>query len=323
MSHLLDYYCKNGNISAIYLSLPLKKNNLKKSKPIELTLDTLSNAGTISHVEFRFINHEFAIVSSFKRMESVLLRVGQPYRAKENRIIRVLKGKARLSINLIEYTIKENMLSVIPPDSVIEILEISEDYDFQAIAIDNNFLPPLEGGTLTDSYSKQGIILPLEGADWQQTGTYFSLLWDTAQQIPFRRETVKHLVTALLHTIRYIQKQNQDTPTLQMTRQEELFRHFIALVNEYCRCERNINFYAGKLCLTPHYLSTVIRATSGQTVMQWINQAIILEAKVQLKHSNQLVFQISDELGFPNPSFFSKFFKRMTGLTPAEYQKQV
>ena len=56
--------------------------------------------------------------------------------------------------------------------------------------------------------------------------------------------------------------------------------------------------------------------------MQWINQAIIFEAKVLLKHSDLLVFQISDELGFPNPSFFSKFFKRITGMTPAEYQKK-
>ncbi len=79
---------------------------------------------------------------------------------------------------------------------------------------------------------------------------------------------------------------------------------------------------ADKLCLTPHYLSSVIRETSGQTVMQWINQASDPKPKVLLKHSNLLVFQISDELNFPNPSFFSKFFKRMTGMTPAEYQKQ-
>ena len=54
--------------------------------------------------------------------------------------------------------------------------------------------------------------------------------------------------------------------------------------------------------------------------MDWINQSIILEAKVLLKHSNLLVYQISDELILPNPSFFSKFFKRMTGMTPHEYQ---
>ncbi|WP_270588002.1 helix-turn-helix domain-containing protein, partial [Bacteroides ovatus] len=51
-----------------------------------------------------------------------------------------------------------------------------------------------------------------------------------------------------------------------------------------------------------------------------LTQPLILEAKVLLKHSNLLVYQISDELNFPNPSFFSKFFKRMTGMTPHEYQ---
>ena len=93
-------------------------------------------------------------------------------------------------------------------------------------------------------------------------------------------------------------------------------------MNQHSKHERSVNFYADKLSLTPHYQSSVIRETSGQAVLQWINQAVILEAKVLLKHSNLLVFQISDELNFPNPSFFSKFFKRMTGMTPAEYQKQ-
>ena len=115
--------------------------------------------------------------------------------------------------------------------------------------------------------------------------------------------------------------QKQTSAASRLSRQEEIFNRFIALVNEYGKRERNISFYADKLCLTPHYLSTVIRETSGQTVMQWINQAVILEAKVLLKHSDMLIFQISDELNFPNPSFFSKFFKRMTGMTPAEYQK--
>ena len=95
----------------------------------------------------------------------------------------------------------------------------------------------------------------------------------------------------------------------------------LTLVNTHSKKERNVNFYADKLCLTPRYLNTVIRQASQQTVMDWINQSIILEAKVLLKHSNLLVYQVSDELNFPNPSFFSKFFKRMTGMTPHEYQQ--
>ena len=46
-----------------------------------------------------------------------------------------------------------------------------------------------------------------------------------------------------------------------LSRQEELFRRFIALVNQHSKHERSVNFYADKLCLTPHYLSSVIRET--------------------------------------------------------------
>ena len=120
--------------------------------------------------------------------------------------------------------------------------------------------------------------------------------------------------------IEYLVKNNNQKEQSCQTHQEEIFQRFISLVNAYSKKERNVSFYADKLCLTPRYLNTIIRQTSQQTVMDWINQSIILEAKVLLKHSNLLVYQISDELNFPNPSFFSKFFKRMTGMTPHEYQ---
>ena len=56
--------------------------------------------------------------------------------------------------------------------------------------------------------------------------------------------------------------------------------------------------------------------------MDWINRSVILEAKVLLKHSNKMIYEIADELDFPSTSFFCKFFKKNTGLTPMEYQKQ-
>lgn len=296
---------------------------MEKNKPMELRLDDLqSNKNLISNAEFRFINHEIAMVDSFARMESRLFRTRQPYRTKEGRIIRILRGTAQISINLIVYTVKEQMIVITPTNSLIELLELTPDYDFQIIVPENDFLPVMQNSNLMDSYINHGIILPLSDEEWEHTGVFFSLLWETMHKAPFRKEVVQHIVTALLYDIRYIYNQKQITAPPQSSRQEDVFRRFIALVNEHSKRERNISFYADKLCLTPHYLSTVIREASGQTVMQWINQAVVLEAKVLLKHSDLLVFQISDELNFPNPSFFSKFFKRMTGMTPAEYQKQ-
>lgn len=296
---------------------------MEKSKPMELGLgELLSNPNIVNNNSFRFISRDLGVIISFAQMDSILFSTGRPYRAKESRIIRILKGEARISINLIEYKVKEPMIIISPFNSLIEIVEISEDYDFQVIVPDNNFLPIAQGGALTDSYTKHGIFISPTAEELPQIDAFFSMIWDAVHKVPFRREVVQHFIIALLYNIRYIHAKNEESAPLQLSRQEEVFRRFIGLVNEHSKRERNISFYADKLCLTPHYLSTVIREVSGQTVMQWINQAIILEAKVLLKHSDLLVFQISDELGFPNPSFFSKFFKRMTGMTPAEYQKK-
>ena len=186
-----------------------------------------------------------------------------------------------------------------------------------------HFLPVIQNSILTEAYTRNGILFSCNNTEWTRVSHFFSLLWDILHCSPYRRETVQHLIVSLLYNLKYIHEHTCKSTPARLSRQEELFRRFIALVNQHSKHERSVNFYADKLCLTPHYLSSVIRETSGQTVMQWINQAVILEAKVLLKHSNLLVFQISDELNFPNPSFFSKFFKRMTGMTPAEYQKQI
>ena len=193
----------------------------------------------------------------------------------------------------------------------------------QMIAADHNFLP-ISGKDDFFSYllhHQKNIILLLSPQEQQQVEHYFTLIWGVLQELPFRKEAIQHLLASLLYYLEYIAQNSIEQNPAQLTRQEEIFQRFISLVNTHSKKERNVNFYADKLCLTPRYLNTVIRQASQQTVMDWINQSIILEAKVLLKHSNLLVYQISDELNFPNPSFFCKFFKRMTGMTPQEYQK--
>ena len=292
---------------------------MEKNKPISVAFEDIrNNPDFIEHSEYRFINDDLGMVISFFAMGSRLFRTGQPYRAKEGRIIRIMQGSGRISINLIEYEATAHDIIIIPDNSLIEILEISPDYEFQVLMPTAHFLPVIQNSILTEAYTRNGILFSCNNTEWTRISHFFSLLWDILHCSPSRRETVPHLIVSLLYNLKYIHEHTCKSTPARLSRQEELFRRFIALVNQHSKHERSVNFYADKLCLTPHYLSSVIRETSGQTVMQWINQAVILEAKVLLKHSNLLVFQISDELNFPNPSFFSKFFKRMTGMTPAE-----
>ncbi len=294
---------------------------MNKQKPIDLTLNFLNEMGVAANNDYAFINREMGIVNSMYEMNNRFFHVGQPYRTKEMRILRGLRGSARMSVNLMEYTIKEHTIGLIPPNALLQIVDISGDYDIQALAADNNFIATQQHGILTDWHTQQAFFLENHVEEWRRTGTFFSLIWDAVHLQPYRREVVRHLITSLLYNFHYLQADCRRDELLRPSRQEELFRRFIKLVNEHCKTQRTTTFYADRLCLSPRYLSTVIRDVSGRTVTEWVNQAVVLEAKVLLKHSDLLTYQIADELHFPNPSFFSKFFKRMTGMTPQEYQR--
>lgn len=295
---------------------------MEQKELIEVDLKLVENYNMVRHNEYRFITSDFGFVNSFIKMESRFLTLGQPYRIKDSRIIFLRQGSARVLVNLIEHTFHPDNLLLVTSNSIVQIIETSPDFDMQLIGIDNNFLPITGKEEFFTHFlqRQKNILLMPSPQEAQRIKDYFSLMWDILQETPFQREAIQHLLTSLLYNISYIAKNNSQ-PDCSQTHQEDIFQRFISLVNTYSKKERNVNFYADKLCLTPRYLNTVIRQTSQQTVMDWINQSIILEAKVLLKHSNQLVYQISDELNFPNPSFFCKFFKRMTGMTPQEYQK--
>ena len=64
----------------------------------------------------------------------------------------------------------------------------------------------------------------------------------------------------------------------------------------------------------------MVRQASGITAKEWIDRAVITQAKILLRHSELSVLEISEELGFANPSFFSKYFRRLTGLTPLGFK---
>ena len=296
---------------------------MEQKEPMELGLQLLKYINIVRHNEFRFINAEFGFVTSFSKMETTIFKIGQPYRLQEGRIAIITNGRARVLINLIEYIFRPNYISLIAPGSIIQIIETSQDFDAHMMAIEHNFLPVSGKEEFFAHFlqRKKNLLLPLTTTEQVQIENFITVMWDVLQEPVFRKEVIQHLLAGLLYNIEYIAKNKGQSESSPLTHQNDIFQRFISLVNTYSKTERNVSFYADKLCLTPRYLNTVIRQASQQTVMDWINQSIILEAKVLLKHSNRLVYQISDELNFPNPSFFSKFFKRMTGMTPQEYQK--
>lgn len=95
---------------------------------------------------------------------------------------------------------------------------------------------------------------------------------------------------------------------------------FQRLVQKHALQERNVGFYARRLQLTPHYLCALIKQTSGKTVMDWVNEEVIKEAKDLLQSGELQTQEVARELNFPDHASFTKFFKRETGLTPQAFR---
>ena len=239
------------------------------------------------------------------------LRTDQPYRVDEGRVMMVTRGWVRVVINLEEQRLEQQSLIVLVADSIFEIQEWSDDFDLRAFTFKD--LP------LFTSISQQ-TYLTLNDDEWRLTNEYVELMWHETRYQPLQPEVITHLQTALLLELKRFADREENLRQQTATRQDKIFHQFLRLVNLYGLRERKIEFYADKLCVTPNHLGAVIKKASGLTVMQWLNRHAIQKAKVLLRYSDLPIWEVAERMNFANPSFFSKFFKRETGMTPNEFR---
>lgn len=153
---------------------------------------------------------------------------------------------------------------------------------------------------------------------------YFQLARKALQSNqPNRQEMLGALLTSFIYMTLgvWTTRLEEADEQLSSARVQQLTERFLALVTQYHNQERGVAFYADKLCLTPKYLSKLIKEATGRSAPDWIDSYVILEAKNLLKYSDKSIKEIVSVLNFPSQSAFYKFFKARTGLTPSEYRK--
>lgn len=139
----------------------------------------------------------------------------------------------------------------------------------------------------------------------------------------FRTEMLKAAMNMLFMDIGnlYIQK-NLSQKVEGENRYQVLFKQFVDLLHENVTQEHTVGYYAGKMCITPQYLARVIKESSGHTVYQWIQKALLIEINKLLGDTDLTIQQIADQCHFCDTSTFSKFYKRYTGLPPTQYRRK-
>jgi AraC-like DNA-binding protein len=136
----------------------------------------------------------------------------------------------------------------------------------------------------------------------------------------FRRDVVRSLMMTMIYDLGNVIFRIQSSDRKQ-SRAEVIFSQFIDLVENNFREEKRVSWYAKQLCITPKYLSESVKQVSRRTPNEWIDNYVILEARVMLKDSALSIKEIAQQLHFPNQSFFGKFFKEHVGMSPSKYRK--
>lgn len=135
----------------------------------------------------------------------------------------------------------------------------------------------------------------------------------------YKAEVLRLLYAVFLLDVQNAQQRaiiHRQTPQ----RVEEIFIGFIRLLPQYFAEHHDIGFYASALNISSVYLSRVVRQVTGRTVVDYINQMIVMEASFLLRTSTMNITQIADRLHFADTPSFSKFFSRLKGVSPREYR---
>lgn len=243
-----------------------------------------------------------------------------PFLLEDYRLGMVMRGSLRGIINLRERVVTAGTIVFITPGTIVEPLEVSDDFLLEGMGLPaekfhlahGGRLPELFDGRMTDGR------MTVSAECFATIGRMFALLLELMEQTPLPMETVYGVVTAITHYYSLLFGERTAQPD--SSHSSEIFNRFLRLVNLYSRREHRLSFYAGELCITSRYLGTVVQTVSGVNAKEWIDRAVISSAKVMLRHSDRQTTEIADELNFPNTSFFCKYFKRITGLTPMQYR---
>jgi AraC family transcriptional activator of pobA len=309
------------------------------SEFVKYTVDFLANFTNIIIVTMKLYKHwkeELISVSDSNKIgEDVFLveRIKReqfivgPFRMDVSIAIILEAGSCGIMIDMKNYHACGPCMIIIMQNQIFQLTDASEDIDANVILMSNSFSENLLNQCSAFSNIRKTVkyspVLGLAETTTFPFNMYFLLLkmLMKSQSKVFKLECAKHLTLAMfygmansLHNIHEIKQTDRKTA---------LFLQFENELKAHYKEERNVAFYADKLCITPKYLSSIILEQTGRSALKFINEYTVTEGKALLLSTDMTILQVSEKLKFPSQSVFGKFFKRMTGYSPREYRNSI
>lgn len=255
---------------------------------------------------------------------------GRTLRMKAFTLILCTDGMENGSVNLRDVSINKGSLLMSFPGNVLKIesgypmatvrgIMLSQDF-MRMMNVDVKNSMPL---FMRLAYNP---MIHLTQKQQEDIERYLDLLENISENdnLAHRDQIVSGLVSSMFFRISDMYEQStqvaNDKELSVRNRREEYFAKFITLLSNNFKRERTVGFYAEQMCVTPKYLSLLIKEFSGKSAAEWIDYYVITEAKTLLRYSTMSIQEVAYELGFSSQSFFGKYFKHLTGMSPSEYK---
>ena len=236
------------------------------------------------------------------------------------------KGRLKYQLDTQDQYINAGDMIIVSENRIIDKYESSSDFEGLVMMISINFFHEIIQ-TVRDVnslfiFARSHPVISLENKEIEAFKEYFHVIQKRLGDKGnfFRRDLIRSLLLAMLYDVGNFIYRFKETDRPQ-TRAESFFTRFIKMVEEHCKHERRVGWYALQLGITPKYLSETVKSVSKRTPNQWIDNYVLMEIRVMLKNSTKSVKEISNEMNFPNQSFMGRFFKEHMGMTPREYRR--
>ncbi len=242
----------------------------------------------------------------------------------------VTGGEMHIKVNFSDYHLKKNELFVSAPNAVRHFKYISPDCSAIGIVFDQGFLSKTGiHQNRVDAFeffaTRSNPHVQLEEDEVGLLSTFLLALKSKIARPDghsFYADVINHSFLAFMYEVGGVHRRANGGTRMVHSRKEDLVIRFFNLLSRHFKDERSVQYYAEHLFVTPKHLTETIKEMTGKTAGEFIDEAVIMEAKILLGSSSLPVAGVAEALHFSDQFFFAKFFKKHAGVTPSDYRKE-
>lgn len=245
-------------------------------------------------------------------------------------------GEVQVALEKEIHRIRRGDMYIYMPSLPIRLLYKSEDAEGLLVVLDVDFMLPVVQRVANAEnllHVRRYPFFSLTEENFGYIRSMLEKLWERIYEEDKDRkgflqqrlqvELIKSMAQTITYEVLSIYFSKLPIQPMVQTKKDLIFHQFLLSLFRHFRQEREVAFYAELQHLSPRYFSSIIKEKSGNNALQWIVQMVITEAKLLLETSDLSIKEISVQLNFPTQSFFGKYFKQYTGISPKEFRENV